>query len=202
MEQNAVDNQQFESFPELHETPEEIAFELRAQEGALWTGGRLAHRHLGLRLRRAGLRLLLPPLGQQRESVAARGGSRRPPRSAPPSSPSRWRAALLVQYGERRFRETRPWTGRSPAGRPSSADCSPSALQIWQLTSLPFFPGSSGYASCFIGWAAMNIALLLCGHLLARDDPGPRDPAPAGHGPGRGGVRARRCRWPACSGST
>ena len=41
MAQNAVDNQQFESFPQLQETPEEIAFELRAQEGALWTGGRL-----------------------------------------------------------------------------------------------------------------------------------------------------------------
>jgi hypothetical protein len=27
------------------------------------------------------------------------------------------------------------------------------ALQVWQLTDLPFFPGSSGYASCFIGWA-------------------------------------------------
>ena len=39
---NPVDNQQFESFAgQLHETPEEIAFELRAQEGALWTGGRL-----------------------------------------------------------------------------------------------------------------------------------------------------------------
>ena len=36
-----AENQQFEVFPELHETPEEIAFEVRAQEGALWTGGRL-----------------------------------------------------------------------------------------------------------------------------------------------------------------
>ena len=36
-------------------------------------------------------------------------------------------------------------------------------LQIWQLTELPFFPGSSGYASCFIGWASLNIALLLSG---------------------------------------
>jgi hypothetical protein len=34
-------------------------------------------------------------------------------------------------------------------------------LQIWQLTKLPFFPGSSGYASCFIGWAVMNIMMLL-----------------------------------------
>jgi len=30
-----------ESFPALKETPEEIAYELRAQEGALWTGSRL-----------------------------------------------------------------------------------------------------------------------------------------------------------------
>src|ERR1019366_381719 len=30
-----------EGFLHLNETPEEIAFELRAQEGALWTGGRL-----------------------------------------------------------------------------------------------------------------------------------------------------------------
>ncbi len=36
-------------------------------------------------------------------------------------------------------------------------------LQVWELTQLPFFPGSSGYASCFVGWAVMNIALLLGG---------------------------------------
>ena len=36
-------------------------------------------------------------------------------------------------------------------------------LQIFQLTQLPFFPGSSGYASCFVGWAAMNVVLLLSG---------------------------------------
>ena len=74
-------------------------------------------------------------------------------------------------------------------------------LQVWQLTQLPFFPGSSGYASCFIAWAGMNIALLLAGvywleTLLARwfrlrravtED---------------GGMRTRPCRWPACSGPT
>jgi len=36
-------------------------------------------------------------------------------------------------------------------------------LQIWQLTQLPFFPGSSGYASCFIGWAVMNMMMLAGG---------------------------------------
>jgi heme/copper-type cytochrome/quinol oxidase subunit 3 len=33
-------------------------------------------------------------------------------------------------------------------------------LQIWELTQLPFFPGSSGYASTFIGWGALSIATL------------------------------------------
>jgi len=34
-------------------------------------------------------------------------------------------------------------------------------LQIWELIKLPFYPGSSGYSSCFIAWAVMNISLLL-----------------------------------------
>jgi hypothetical protein len=29
------------------------------------------------------------------------------------------------------------------------------------LTRLSFYPGSSGYASCFIAWAVMNIAVVL-----------------------------------------
>jgi hypothetical protein len=35
------------------------------------------------------------------------------------------------------------------------------SLQILQLRVLPFYPGSSGYASCFLGWAVMNCGLLL-----------------------------------------
>jgi heme/copper-type cytochrome/quinol oxidase subunit 3 len=35
------------------------------------------------------------------------------------------------------------------------------ALQIFELTRLSFYPGSSGYASCFIAWAVMNVALVL-----------------------------------------
>ncbi len=34
------------------------------------------------------------------------------------------------------------------------------AIQCWQLASLPFYPGRSGYASVFIAWAGMNIFLL------------------------------------------
>jgi hypothetical protein len=35
------------------------------------------------------------------------------------------------------------------------------SLQIFELTKLPFYPGSSGYASCFVAWAVMNVALVL-----------------------------------------
>ena len=59
-------------------------------------------------------------------------------------------------------------------------------LQVWQLTELPFFPGSSGYASCFIGWAVMNIMMLLRRRLLAGDHPGPLPPAQAASTPRTG----------------
>ena len=75
-------------------------------------------------------------------------------------------------------------------------------LQVWQFTQLPFFPGSSGYASCFIGWAVMNIILLLGGlywletNLAAVPPAGPARP--------RGGLTGHvdRCRWPSSSGPT
>ncbi|MGH9303304.1 MAG: hypothetical protein ACRDZ5_02705 [Acidimicrobiales bacterium] len=35
------------------------------------------------------------------------------------------------------------------------------ALQIWELTSLGFSPGSSGYASLFVAWGGLNIAVLV-----------------------------------------
>jgi hypothetical protein len=36
-------------------------------------------------------------------------------------------------------------------------------LQIWEFTAVPFNPGSSGYASTFIGWAVINIMTLVFG---------------------------------------
>ena len=72
-------------------------------------------------------------------------------------------SALLVQFGERRFRinETLDW---QVAGWTTVAGgLLAVGLQIWQLTQLPFFPASSGYASCFIAWGALNVLLILSG---------------------------------------
>jgi hypothetical protein len=151
-----------ESFPMLRETPEEIAYELRAHEGALWTGSRMlmgiwafAFAALGFTyfyLRSANNADLWRPAG-----ITAPTGI-----GAAVFAFS-LATAFLVGYGLWRFRlgsaldwEVAGWT---------AVLCSLTAvsLQIYQLTELPFFPGSSGYASCFIGWAGMNVVVLLSG---------------------------------------
>ena len=151
-----------EDFLHLNETPEEIAFELRAQEGALWTGGRLV---IGIwtfvfaslafayfYLRSANNQDLWRPHGITAPTAAGAA-----------IFAITVACAVLNLYGVRRFRsgvaldwEVAGWT--SVLGTLLAV-----GLQIWQLTNLPFFPGSSGYASCLIGWAALNIALLLSG---------------------------------------
>ena len=69
----------------------------------------------------------------------------------------------MVNFGERRFRNDETLDWQVAGWLAVCGGLLAIALQVWQLTELPFFPGSSGYASCFIGWAAMNIGLLLAG---------------------------------------
>jgi len=77
--------------------------------------------------------------------------------------------ALLIAYGNRRFRSGVTLDWQVAGWLTVFGALVAVGLQIYQLTDLPFFPGSSGYASCFIGWAGFNIATLLVGGLLARD---------------------------------
>jgi heme/copper-type cytochrome/quinol oxidase subunit 3 len=162
MAHQPVENEQFESFPELKETPEEIAFELRAQEGALWTGSRLligivAFAFAALAFAYFYLR------SANNEDLWRPGGITAPTAIGAAIFAVTVASALLIQFGERRFRinETLDW---QVAGWTAVAGgLLVVGLQIWQLTDLPFFPGSSGYASCFVAWAAMNIALVLSG---------------------------------------
>ena len=151
-----------EDFLHLHETPEEIAFELRAQEGALWTGGRLV---IGIwTFAFASLAFAYFYLRSANNQDLWRPHDITAPTGAGAAIFAITVAcAFLNLYGVRRFRsgvaldwEVAGWT--SVFGTLVAV-----SLQIWQLTDLPFFPGSSGYASCLIGWAALNIALLLSG---------------------------------------
>ena len=151
-----------ESFPVLHETPEEVAFELRAHEGALWTGGRLligiwAFAFAALAFAYFYLR------SANNENLWRPKGVTAPTGTGAAIFAITVACAFLAIFGYRRFRrglvldwEVAGWTAVVGA-------LVVIGLQIWQLTQLPFFPGSSGYASCFIGWAGMNIALVLSG---------------------------------------
>src|SRR3984885_1806782 len=110
MTQNSVDNQQFESFPQLSETPEEIAFELRAQEGALWTGGRLL---IGIWVFAfAALAFAYFYLRSANDEELWRpGGITAPTGIGAAIFAITVAGALLVPFGERRFRtnETLDW---------------------------------------------------------------------------------------------
>lgn len=144
------------------ETPEEVEFELRAAEGAVWTGGRLL---IGIvafffaslafayfYLRSANSEQLWRPKGMTAPTGAGAG-----------IAFVSLAAAALAIYGAARLRrgatldwEVAGWT--AVLGAMLAV-----ALQTWQLTELPFFPGASGYSSCFVAWAIMNIVFLLSG---------------------------------------
>lgn len=141
------------------ETPEERAFELRSAVGSYWTGGRLL---IGM------FTFLFAALAFAYFYLkSANSGQLWRPGNITAPTGIGWcifalvlASALLVIYGQYRMRkgslldwEVSGWVG--VLGLLGAI-----GLQIWQLTQLPFFPGSSGYASCFIGWAVMNLMLL------------------------------------------
>jgi heme/copper-type cytochrome/quinol oxidase subunit 3 len=151
-----------EGFLHLNETPEEIAFELRAQEGALWTGGRLligiwAFAFAALAFAYFYLR------SANNEDLWRPGGITAPTGAGAAIFAITVACALLGYHGLRRFRAGVSLDWEVAGWMVVLGGLIAVGLQIWQLTDLPFFPGSSGYASCFIGWSVMNIALILSG---------------------------------------
>jgi heme/copper-type cytochrome/quinol oxidase subunit 3 len=144
------------------ESPEEREFELRAQIGSIWSGGRL---FIGM------YTFLVASLVFSYFYLRSsnNGGLWRLPHQHAPIAYG-WSifllmvaTALLANFGQRRLRkgdvtdfQVAGWTG---------VLCGLVALflQIWQLTKLSFYPGSSGYASTFIGFAVMNIMSIVVG---------------------------------------
>jgi hypothetical protein len=173
MEDRPADNEMFEGFVQLKETPEEIAFELRSQEGALWTGSRLllgifAFGFAALAFAYFYLR------SANNEELWRPGGVTAPTATGAAIFAVTVACALLTYFGERRFRQGEALDWEVAGWTVVLGGLLTIGLQIWQLTDLPFFPGSSGYASCFIAWGVMNIALILSGTywletLLARE---------------------------------
>lgn len=144
------------------DTPEEREFELRAAVGSYWTGGRL---FIGMFT----FLLASEAFAYFYLRSSNNGQLWRPDNVTAPTGIG-WAiyfvvvaSALIAIFGQTRLRkgylldwEVAGWTA-------VAGGLLATGLQIWQLTQLPFFPGSSGYASCFIGWAVMNIVMILAG---------------------------------------
>jgi hypothetical protein len=148
--------------PELHETSEEIEFEMRAAEGAMWTGGRLLIGIYAFAFASLAFAYFYLRSGNN-DDLWRPHGITAPTWTGGAIFIVTLAGALLNGYGTLRVRRGQSVDWQVAGWTTVLAGLVAVGLQIWQLTELPFFPGSSGYASCFIGWAALNIALLLSG---------------------------------------
>ncbi|MCU4186687.1 hypothetical protein K6U06_20150 [Acidiferrimicrobium sp. IK] len=70
-------------------------------------------------------------------------------------------AALLHYYGVWRLRNGLNLDWRVAAITALGLGVLSVGLQVYQLTRLNFYPGSSGYASVFVGWVPVHVTLLL-----------------------------------------
>lgn len=144
----------------LTETPEEIAFELRAQEASLWTGSRLLVGIVVFAL--ASLAFAYFYLrSSNNDDLWRPGGITAPTGTGAAIFAITAFAGLIAIFGRKRIQQGQHADWQVAGWTTVLSGLVAIGLQIWQLTQLPFYPGSSGYASCFIGWASMNIAMLL-----------------------------------------
>ncbi len=144
----------------LTETPEEIAYELRAAEGSLWTGSRLLVGIVVFAL--ASLAFAYFYLRSSNNADLWRPGNVTAPVGTGAAIFAITAASgVLAIFGTRRLQKGQRIDWQVAGWTVVLGGLIAMGLQIWELTQLSYFPGSSGYASCFIGWASMNIAMLV-----------------------------------------
>jgi len=148
------------NMPGYSDTPEEQEFELRAQIGSMWTGARLA---IGMYVF-----LLASEAFAYFYLRSSNNGQLWRPGNVTAPTAFGWTiyslellTALLVIFGQMRLRKGEVLDFQVAGWTALIAVLLALFLQIWEFTALPFNPGSSGYASTFIGWACINIMTLL-----------------------------------------
>ncbi|MGH3733247.1 MAG: hypothetical protein ACRDVC_07735 [Acidimicrobiales bacterium] len=144
------------------DTPEEREFEFRAHIGALWSGSRLFI---------AMYTFLLASLCFAYFYLRSSNNAQlwRPDNISAPLFYG-WAiyilllfTALMAIFGQTRFRKgsVNDWQIAGWAGVLSGLLAL--FLQIFEFTKVPFYPGSSGYASMFIGFAGINCGTIFFG---------------------------------------
>ena len=138
------------------DTPEEVEFELRAHIGAIWSGGRL---FIGM------YTFLLASLAFSYFYLRSSNNGLlwRPDHVTAPTAYG-WSiysltllAALMAIFGQARLRKGSVSEWQTAIWVAVVASLLALFLQIYEFTAVPFYPGSSGYASTFIGYSVINI---------------------------------------------
>ncbi len=143
-------------------TPEELAYEARAAENALFTASRLmigcfafafaALAFAYFYLRSANSYDLWRP-----HSVTAPVGTGTAVMAFTAA------ATVLLLFGLRQLRRKDVLAFDVAGWVAVLSGLLALGLQCWELTDLPFAPATGGYTSVFIGWAVMNIIMLVSG---------------------------------------
>jgi len=144
------------SSQKMSDTPEEREFELRAHIGAIWSGGRL---FIGM------YTFLLAALAFSYFYLRSSNNGLlwRPDHVTAPTAYG-WTiytlvllAALMAIFGQTRLRKGGVLEWQLAVWVGVAASLLALFLQVWEFTAVPFYPGSSGYASTFIGYSVINI---------------------------------------------
>lgn len=145
----------------LNGPAEEFEYELQAQEGAIWSGGRLLIGILTFAF--AALAFAYFYL----RSVDSEGLWRPHDVTAPRVAGAIIFVAVILAawlgyVGVQRLRRGGSTDWQVCGWLAVSLLLLGAGLQLGELLGmLPFYPGSSGYASCFVGWAVINTAFIL-----------------------------------------
>lgn len=146
---------------EVTSTPEEAEYELRGMVSSYWTGSRLL----------AGMFTFLAAslaFAYFYLKSSNFGNLWRPKNMTAPTADGAAifaftvAGALLVVFAQRRLRAGFVTDYKVAAWTAVLSLVTALGFQCYELTQLPFYPGASGYASTFIGWAVLNF-MLLCG---------------------------------------
>ena len=140
-------------------SPEEREYEMRAQISSIWTGGRL---FIGIyTFMLAALAFSYFYLRSSNNGLLWRPDHVTAPRTFGFLIFGLSAVTGILAYAGRKRLSTGSFTDFSVAAWTGVGTALVALLlQIIELSHLSFFPGSSGYASCFIGFAVMNIGSL------------------------------------------